>query len=225
MRRTIFLSGWILVWIVFGAQAQKTVFRPEFAVGVSGGFNFASTSFSPKVLQGSLIAPNAGLTLRWLTEKNCGVQVELNYKQQGWSEKFEDPETSEPLGYNYSRKMSYIEIPFLTHVYFGQGKVNYFVNLGPQLGYLISESTDSNLDGDEPGNVNAQHTMEADKKFEWGLGGGPGIELRTGAGNFLLEGRFYYALSDFYNTRRKDYFSKASSQVISVKLTYLFRVK
>jgi hypothetical protein len=121
--------------------------------------------------------------------------------------------------------MSYIEIPFLTHIYFGKGRVKYFVNAGPQIGYLLSESTDSNLNGAEPGNVNAQHTMAADKKLEWGLEGGPGIELRTGIGHFLLEGRYYYALSDFYNTRRKDIFSQAASQVISVKLTYLFLVR
>ena len=69
--------------------------------------------------------------------------------------------------------------------------------------------------------MNAQHTMPVEKKMEWGLGGGPGLELRTRAGCFLLEGRYYYALSDFYNTRRQDAFSKASAQVISIKLSYL----
>ncbi|MFR5959834.1 MAG: hypothetical protein ACLUHA_12055 [Bacteroides stercoris] len=28
--------------------------------------------------------------------------------------------------------------------------------------------------------------------------GGAGVELRTKAGNFLVEGRYYYALSDFW---------------------------
>jgi hypothetical protein len=72
-----------------------------------------------------------------------------------------------------------------------------------------------------PYRPNEQHTMPVEKKFEWGLGGGPGLELRSKVGYFLLEGRYYYGLSDFYNTRRGDVFSKASNQMISVKLTYL----
>jgi hypothetical protein len=117
--------------------------------------------------------------------------------------------------------MNYAELPFMTHIYFGSGRVNFFVNLGPQIGLLLGERTDENLNGAEPQNMNVQHTLAAEKRIEWGLGGGPGLELRTGAGYFLLEGRYYYALSDFYSTRRQDAFSKASAQVISVRLTYL----
>jgi hypothetical protein len=109
----------------------------------------------------------------------------------------------------------------LTHIYFGGERVRFFVNLGPQVGLLLGESTTSNLNGAEPQNMNEQHTLLADKKVEWGLGGGPGLEVRTGAGYFQLEGRFYYALSDFYNTRQRDVFAKASSQLFAVKLSYL----
>lgn len=64
--------------------------------------------------------------------------------------------------------------------------------------------------------------MPVEKKFDWGLCGGPGLEIRTGAGSFLLEGRYYYALGDIYGNQKKDPFPKSASQVISVKLTYLF---
>lgn len=66
--------------------------------------------------------------------------------------------------------------------------------------------------------------MEVQKKFDWGLCGGPGIELRTGIGSFLLEGRYYYALGDMFNSRKGDTFSKSSSQIISAKLTYLIPI-
>ena len=89
-----------------------------------------------------------------------------------------------------------------------------------------SESTESNLNGENP-NANRpdeQRTMEVQKKFDWGLCGGPGIELRTGIGSFLLEGRYYYALGDMFNSRKGDTFSKSSSQIISAKLTYLIPI-
>jgi hypothetical protein len=104
--------------------------------------------------------------------------------------------------------------------------VRVFVNLGPKIGYALSESTESNLNGENP-NANRpdkQHTLEVQKKFDWGLCGGPGIELRTGIGSFLLEGRYYYALGDMFNSRKGDTFSKSSSQIISAKLTYLIPI-
>ena len=48
------------------------------------------------------------------------------------------------------------------------------------------------------------------------------MELRTKAGNFLLEGRYYYGLADFYNSTKKDYFARSAHSIITVKLAYLF---
>ncbi|EJW94132.1 hypothetical protein EVA_17762, partial [gut metagenome] len=43
--------------------------------------------------------------------------------------------------------------------------------------------------------------------------------MRTKVGNFLLEGRYYYALSDFYNSTKKDFFSRSAHGAIVAKLT------
>ena len=72
-----------------------------------------------------------------------------------------------------------------------------------------------------PNTTNDQHDMPIDKKFDWGLCGGPGLEIRTGVGYFLLEGRYYYALGDMYKSKKADIFPKSSARVLSVKLTYL----
>lgn len=195
--------------------AQDT-FKQELAVGGSFGVNFSSVTFVPKVKTNMSMKYNGGLTIRWETEKNLGLQAELNFSQQGWDEKFDDPK------YKYTRTINYIEIPFLTHIYFGSKRFKAFVNLGPKVGYAIGESTDQNLNGANPtGKEDAQHNMSVEKKFDWGICGGPGIELRTGIGYFLLEGRYYYALGDIFNSRKEDVFSKSSGQVISAKLTYL----
>ena len=44
------------------------------------------------------------------------------------------------------------------------------------------------------------------------------------AGNFLLEGRYFYALSDFFGNEKKDYFGRSANTTISIKLTYLFDI-
>lgn len=196
------------------AQAD---FKPELAVGVNLGTTFSSVGFQPKVNTKMRMGYTGGVTVRWNTEKNVGLQGELNFVQQGWAEAFE-----EQPQYRYSRTLNYVELPIMTHIYFGSKRVKGFVNLGPKVGYLISESTDSNLNGAKPNITNDQHDMAVEKKFDWGICGGPGVEFRTGVGYFLLEGRYYYALGDVFGNRKTDVFSKSAGQIMSVKLTYLF---
>ncbi len=62
----------------------------------------------------------------------------------------------------------------------------------------------------------------ADNKFDYGIAVGGGFELRTNVGHFLIEGRYYLALSDFYGNTKKDYFSRSAHSTIQAKMTYLF---
>jgi hypothetical protein len=224
MRKAVYIL-FIIVFSGIGVQSQST-FRYEWAIGVSGGIGFARASFVNRVPEKLLLGLNGGMTARWITEKNLGLQLEINLKQQGWSEDYSLVENMPIDNAFYIRRMTYVDIPLFTHIYFGDDKVRFFINAGPQIGFFISESTSENLNGIKiPGKPNEQHTLPVSKKFEWGLGGGPGLEFRSGVGFFLLEGRYYYALSDFYSTRHGDDFSKASSQLISVKLTYLIPLR
>jgi hypothetical protein len=194
----------------------------EFSYGISAGTTFARVSFNPRVIQGYSTGMTFGITGRMTMGENVGLQLELNYAQQGWNEDFSETETPD---YRYHRKLNYIQMPFYTHVRFGGKTVKAFVNAGPQIGYFLSESTSDNLNDASPGRVNDQHNMPVEKKFEWGIGGGPGIELRTGIGYFLIEGRYFYSFADIYSTQRKDSFAKASTQTIIAKITYLLPAK
>lgn len=152
--------------------------------------------------------------------------MEVNFAQRGWDESYEDyPELS------YTRTMNYVEVPFLAHLAFGRERgMQFFIHAGPQIGFLLSDS--EKIDGDwdrmlglGANLVTEQHGKAIDNKFDYGIAAGAGVELRTKAGNFLLEGRYYYGLSDFYNSTKKDYFSRSAHNIISVKLTYLFDLK
>lgn len=216
MIKKVLITAIICATTLGSAVAQKK-FQQELSVGASFGTTFSTVSFSPtKVQQKMKLGYTGGVTLRWVTEKNLGLQAELNFAQQGWNEMFEDqPE------YKYSRTINYLELPILTHIYFGNKNFRFFINLGPKIGYAFGEKTDENLNGASPNTENTQHDMAIEKKFDWGLCGGPGIEIRTGIGSFLLEGRYYYALGDIFNSRQEDYFSKSASQVFSAKISYL----
>ena len=228
MRKSAVYLLFIIALTGTGVRAQNT-FQPEWAIGGSAGAGFASVSFRPKITQLTWVGYTGGLTARWITEKNLGLQLEVNLSQKGWKEDIQMMDEEGTLSMSnpfYIRKLNYIDIPLYTHIYFGSDKARFFVNLGPQIGFVVSESTDQNLNGETIHNrPNEQHTMPVEKKFEWGIGSGPGIEFRSGIGFFLLEGRYYYALSDFYNTRRGNAFSKASNQVIWVKMTYLIPIR
>lgn len=106
----------------------------------------------------------------------------------------------------------------------------FIINLGPQVGFLLGEkefySDPSTWDTtNRPQGTDEQYGKFADRKFDYGIVGGGGVEIRTGIGHFLLEARYYFGLSDFYNNSKKDYFSRSAHSYIGGRLTYLFDLK
>lgn len=206
-------------------HAQVGELRQNFALGVNGGVNLNSVSFSPSVKQKNLMGITGGVTARYISERYfkmiCGAQIEVNFSQHGWDEYYKDYPN---LG--YTRTMNYVEIPFLAHLAFGKERgMQFFIHAGPQIGFFLSDKYTITGDWNELANTNIvteQHDKSVDNKFDYGIAGGAGVELRTKAGNFILEGRYYYALSDFYASAKKDYFARSAHGVITAKITYLF---
>lgn len=226
-----------IMGITLPAKAQIGETRRDFSIGFNGGINLNSASFTPTIKQNSLMGITGGLTARYISEKYfamiCGAQVELNFSQRGWDELFEiADENGNPIkdtSRAYTRKMTYIDIPFLAHLAFGNEKgLQFFLNLGPQIGLLVGESEEkTNIDMNSLTNTQkAVYGEKIENKFDYGITGGGGVEFRTKkVGSFLIEGRYYFALSDFYSTTKKDYFARAAHGTITVKFTYLFDLK
>ena len=211
-------------------MAQLGEVRNNLAVGMNAGMNMNSVSFSPQIKQKSHTGMSLGLTARYISEKYfnmiCGIQAELNYTQRGWQENIEDGTEN-----TYSRTMNYVEIPLLAHLAFGKDALDkgtkFFINLGPQIGYFISEKekmSDEWNPAYRPNGVNQQYGKWVENKFDYGLLGGVGMELSTKAGHFLLEGRYYYGLADFWGNSKKDDFGRSGHSYMGVKLTYLFDI-
>ena len=210
------------------AQLQDP--RHNLAIGINGGVNLSSVSFEPSIKEKTFLTPSFGVTIRYISERYlkmfCGIQAEINYSQRGWKENIDDG-----TGDTYQRSMNYVEVPLMAHLAFGKDKgygARFVLNLGPQIGYLLGESekkSEAWHPNERPSGVIWQYGEMAESKFDYGIVGGVGIEARTGIGNFLLEARYYFGLSDFYHSTKKDPFSRSAHSYIAGRLTYLFDLK
>lgn len=219
------------------ANAQIGEARRNIAVGISGGVVMNKIGFDPTIKQAYHIAPTFGITARFTSEKYfnvyCALQLELNYANLGWKENVLNA-NSQPLPDTYSRDLHYIQFPVLARLAMGReekGFMGYFL-AGPQVGYCFSEKEKQsaftlNTDGnpDRPNDTYEQYGMAIEKKFDYGITAGLGVELSTKAGHFLLEGRYYYGLSDIFKNSKKDIFSRSNNGTIVVKATYLIDVR
>lgn len=225
------------------ASAQIGQHRNDFSIGANGGYTLSNVGFTPKVTQSLLGGTTAGLSWRYVCEKYfstiCSIYGEVNYTQMGWKERILTTDNQpvinavSGLPEQYSRTLNYLQVPVFAHLAWGKehSGMQFFFQLGPQFGYLLSEKTTTNFNfkdrntADRSNVVCAQDTMAVENKFDYGIAAGAGVELSVPrVGHFLLEGRYYYGLGNIYGDSKRDYFSKSNNSSIVVKLTYLFDV-
>ena len=217
--------------------------RNDFTLGVNGGYILSNVSFTPKVTQGYHGGLTGGLSMRYVCEKYfktiASVYAEVNYSQLGWKEDILDinnqavinPVTG--LAENYSRTINYVQVPILAHLAWGKEYkgVSFFVNLGPQFGFYLSEKTKTNFNvkdcnmNDRVSTVVAQDTMAVENKFDYGIAVGAGMEYTVPkVGHFLVEARYYYGLGNIYGDSKRDYFGSSNFGNIIIKAAYLFDI-
>ena len=123
----------------------------------------------------------------------------------------------------------------MTHIFFGSQRFKGFVNLGPEVSYMIGSSVNSNFDYK---NVSAvpnfplknrmteQLAMDVKNRFDYGITGGIGVEYKLNRKHSVtLEGRYYFGLGNIYPSSKKDVFASSRHSSIMVALGYYFRMK
>ena len=240
MRKFILFLGLICT---FNAVAQVGQHRNDFSIGFNGGYVLSPVSFSPSVPQKMHGGVTGGLSLRYVCEKYfntvCSIYAEVNYASLGWRDKIQDvnnaPVINEITGEAeaYSRTINYIQVPIMAHLAWGKESrgVQFFINLGPQFGIYLNESTKMNFDFEKrnrtarSSSIVAQDTMTVEKKFDYGIAAGIGLEYTVPRiGHFLVEGRYYYGLGNIYGDSKRDYFGRSNFGNIILKMTYLFDI-
>lgn len=225
------LAAAAMLGCVATANAQRE-YSPNFSIGAKGGATLSRMSFTPEVHQNMLQGLTFGVMARYHEEKLFGLIGELNITQRGWKEDFARDEAPQ---FSYSRTLTYIQLPILTHIYFGPRKVKFFINLGPEFGFLISEKTDANFDyknyegvQDFPQGyrINRQLSMEVENKFDYGIAGGAGVEFFINKRNsIMLEGRYYFGLGNIFHATKRDFFSASRGSSIEITVGYMFRLR
>ena len=225
-------KGLLILFFLFAAidatQAQIEKPRNILEVGVSGGLNLNKMEFQPSIRQHLHQGATGGINVRYTSEKYfsmiCAAQLEVNFAQRGMLEDFDNGTTD-----SYSRLINYIEIPFFAHLSWGKEErgLQFFLNLGPQIGFFINEQESYNGDWDinkRPISIRPIYGKALQNKFEYGIAGGIGLELKTGIGNFFVEGRYYYGLSDIFRNSKTDDFGRSANTTISARLGYSVRI-
>lgn len=218
----------MVMFSVLGSLRAQTHFDSRVDIGARGGVTFSTVTFKPTVTSKFGIGYTGGVTFRYSEENHFGLVAEVNLVQRGWAEKFED------LPYNYQRTLNYVEVPIMSHIYFGhRGK--FFINAGPEIAYYLGDHIKSNFDyyntQDLPGfhDKNRRYeqlTMKVSQKLDFGIVGGLGGEFNINRKNSIaLEARLYYGIGNVMPSGRQDTFSLSNQLSVGVIAGYWFRIK
>ena len=217
------IIGLVVMWAGI-LSAQPRLKQAEISLGVHAGVMASTIDFYPKMpymtplTKACLLVPNGGIVFRYSKHKYCGFQVELNYMQRGWAENGSDSTAN----ISYRRRLHYLELPFLMHVYVGRKTVRGFIVLGPQIGYCIKDEGGSGEK--QTGEVHQYEPIT--HPFDWGVAGGLGMMIYTkNAGIYQLEARFNYSLGTIFASTATDYFKKSHPMNLSINIGWLWEFK
>ena len=209
------------------AWAQVGEHRNDFSIGFMGGYTMNTMDFVPKIKQSMKGSPMVGFAARYVCEKYfttiCAVELELQYNNLGWKEVIEDGSEN-----TYKRDWQFIEMPILMQMGWGRESkgLKFLFEAGPQVGlYLSGQEHRGGGTWDpsaRPNGVVYQYGKEPDRKIDYGIAAGLGLEYSSPIGHFLLQGRYYYGLGDLYDNSKRGDFGRSANQTVMVKLTYLF---
>lgn len=224
------LTLFLLLLATAATVSAQTLYKSHVHVGGHAGASLSQQSFTPSIEQGMHKGMTLGASFRYAEERHVGLMAEINFTQRGWTENFSDNPQ-----FSYSRTLSYVELPIMTHIFFGSRKVKCFFNLGPQLCYMVGDNISSNFDYKNVSSIpdfptrnrtTEQMGMEIENRFDYGICAGVGMELIIKKRHsIMLEGRYYYGLGNIYPASKKDYFSASRGNSIMVTLGYMFRLK
>jgi len=207
----------LLTLLGFSASAQYNTLS-EWYVGASAGASASTMTLVPKYVDKMYaLGKNGGLTLRYISENHFGFQLECNYLEAGWLEDYYNHKKA--ADFSYSRRMSFIEVPFMMHAYLPVQSTHFFFNFGPTFSYLLSESETDKSPINFP-----QNGKPVERPFQYGVVGGGGLEVHIGPTVLGLDGRYHYHLSNLFNDAIGEDFVTSNLQVITLNLYVMFQL-
>jgi hypothetical protein len=138
--KKVLLTGSLLFAILFGASAQ-TYLVPKAGLTIS---TFVPADNKENV--SSMAGFSGGVGVNLTLNEKFSVQPELLFIQKGANYEFEQPIGDGILEtVSTDVRVNYLELPVLAKYTFGNGKLKYFINVGPALSYGLGGKTDYSL--------------------------------------------------------------------------------
>ena len=131
--------------------------------------------------------------------------------QRGWHEIATSKQS------DFQRRVDFIELPFMTHIYFGR-RYRGYINFGPQIGFKIYDTNGT------PEDSEYRHSAGLNI-FDYGVTAGLGFYARTKAGVWQIESRFNYSISNLLPSALTDPYSNSNSMNLSLNFAYLWELK
>jgi len=209
-------TGILLIMILFSlnVKGQKEYrFMKNSMFGFKVGGNYSSIALQPNVsaLSGDL-SYSMGISYAFSNKKNVGIQLDLLYNSRKWLETFSD-------SLDIKTELAYIQLPFMTNISIGNGRMKYLINLGTYFAYNIDKRIQSDLPQNNLYYESVKQRRE--KKGDFGLIIGAGLRYFTGIGTFQLDARFEYGYQNLYDEEDSG-FRYSNMSVIQVGLYYYF---
>lgn len=226
MRRFYFFITILLALSIPGFA--QTHFDSRIDLGARGGITFSTVMFKPAIIGKMGIGSTAGISFRYSEENHFGLIAEVNLVQRGWAEKFEK------LPYNYQRILNYVEVPIMSHIYFGR-RAKFFINAGPEIAYYLGDKIKSNFDIYDTASLEGfndnnrrteQLTLKVSQKLDFGIVAGLGGEFSINRKNSVaIEARLFYGIGNVMPSGRQDTFTISNQLSIAASVGYWFRMK
>lgn len=203
----------ILFSLISECYSQEKRDYSRVFIGVTQGMSFSQLDFGVKINQSLHSGYNGGFLFTYLSGPRIGIQLEFNYAQKGWKIM---PDSTE----HYSRKLNYIEIPFLTHIIVGKKKSKLIIDLGPYGSFLRSESEKTNM---------ADTTFEyigynVNRNFDFGYCLGAGYQYSTKIGDFGIDARYYNSLTNIFIPSSEIHYFSSRNQVLCISIKYCIKI-
>jgi hypothetical protein len=212
---SFFTLGLFASFTIFAQQKLTTSMTVAPRFGIKAGANFAEI----KVSDGSAPSTqnrgsfNAGFLYNLPLGGMLRLQPELYYSGQG--SRFSQSYTNPNYTVNYTDKLGYINLPVLLQF---QTEGGFYVEVGPQLGYLISAKQDITGNTIANSETNIKDQL---KKMDIAGAGGIGYLSRVGLG---IDARYVYGFRDIYDREDNNNTNvpEMKNRVIQVGIFYQF---
>ncbi len=197
----------------------------EVALGLRGAWGSSNITFQPSQNRQARSSYEFGLAFRLAQLKHLGMVCELLYAQTGYqTTEYTARVTGHPVptGQPFECREAWLRLPLFMHLKFPLSFFQVEVLGGGYADYLLSEqigATSTSL---------YQQTLYLSTHNRLGVGieGGAGLGVRTPIGNFMLEYRTWYRLTNLYDRervpRQDEPRSNVRNQSVGVAYYYVF---